>query len=84
MILRLQKRTNLVSNTPKLFCRGSAPKPAGEAYSAPLVPLAGGVGAASPLSKNSNPAVSPSASSFGSPGLAGSSPHYLNSSMLTE
>ena len=42
------------------FFRGSAPNPAGGAYSAPLDPLAGGEGARCPLSKNPTPALSPS------------------------
>ena len=40
--------------------RGSAPDPAGGAYSAPPEPLAGGDGAGCPLPNNSIPALGPS------------------------
>ena len=42
------------------FGWGSAPDPAGGAYSAPSDPLAGGEGARCPLPKNSTPAFGPS------------------------
>ena len=43
---------------PKCVCgRGSAPDPAGGAYSAPPYPLAGGEGARCPLPKNPTPAL---------------------------
>ena len=40
--------------------RGSAPDPAGGAYSVPPDPLAGGEGAGCPLPKNPTPALGPS------------------------
>ena len=47
-------------NTPKSnFFRGSAPNPAGGAYSAPPDPLAGGKGARCPLPKNPTPRSQP-------------------------
>jgi len=61
--LRREKRHNL---TPKIhqnpFFSGSAPNPAGGAYSAPPDLLAGGEGGAGslPLPKNPTPALSPS------------------------
>ena len=59
--LRRGKRQNLVPKYTKIqFFRGSAPNPAGGAYSAPPDPLAGGEGARCPLPKNRTPTLSPS------------------------
>ena len=55
------KMQNLVPKYTKIkIFRGSAPNPAGGAYSAPPDPLAGGEGAGCPLPKNPTPALSPS------------------------
>ena len=78
------KTQNLVPKYTKIkIFRGSAPNPAGGAYSAPPDPLAGGEGAGCPSPRTPPPLSALRASSFGPKlsgpsGLADSSPHFLN------
>ena len=73
-----EKRQNLVlvpKYTKIQFFGGSAPNPAGGAYSAPPDSLAGGEGARWLLPKNPTPALQP----FGlRPSGLASSPHFLD------
>jgi len=56
-----QRPSRVLQNVVKsLGGQGSAPDPAGAAYSAPSDPLAGGEGAGCPLPKKPIPALGPS------------------------